>query len=83
MDMSSDLIFSSSTASDAYQLDFALDLGSPEAVRLTCQRTFEGMVYLLPKTPAGDIAVVLCLRDADLAALIADQTFGRCAQHMG
>jgi hypothetical protein len=35
MDTSSDLMFSSSTASDAYQLDFALGLGFPEAVRLT------------------------------------------------
>jgi hypothetical protein len=83
MDLSSDLLITSSIPSSAYHLDFAMGLGLPEAVRITPQRTFEGMAYMLPKTLAGDVTVVLCLRDEDIAALIADGNFGRYAQHMG
>lgn len=83
LDLSSDLIISSFTTSGAYQLDFALDLGRPEAVRITRQNTFEGIAYLLPFTPDGDATVLVCLRNSDLAALVADESFSRYAQHIG
>lgn len=83
MDLSSDLIISSSTTSDLYDLDFPLGLGCPEAVRITRQPPFEGMAYLLPMTRDGDATMVLCLRDADLVALVEDKEFARYARHVG
>jgi hypothetical protein len=83
LDLSSDLLLSSSTTSGAYQLDFALGLGLPEAVRITCQDPFESMTYLLSFTPEGDATILICLRDSDLAALVADEFFSRFAQYMG
>ena len=83
LDLSSDLLISSFLTSGAYHLDFALDLGLPEAVRLTRQDAFESMAYLLPFTPDGDTAILVCIRDADLAALMVDEDFSRFAQHMG
>jgi len=83
LDLSSDLLLSSSTTSGAYELDFALGLGLPDAVRITCQDPFESMTYLLPFTPEGDATILVCLRDSDLAALVADESFSRFAQYMG
>ena len=83
LDLSSDLLISSFLTSGAYQLDFALDLGLPEAVRLTRQDAFESMAYLLPFTPDGDAAILACIRDVDLVALMADEEFSRFAKHMG
>jgi hypothetical protein len=83
LDLSSDLLLSSSTTSGAYELDFALGLGLPDAVRLTCQDPFESMTYLLPFTPEGDATILICLRDSDLAALVVDEFFSRFAQYMG
>ena len=83
LDLSSDLIITSSVSSGAYHLDFALGLGPPEAVRLTHQITFESMVYLLPPTPNGDIAIIVCLRNEDIAALRADGSFNKYARYTG
>ena len=83
LDLSSDLLLSSSTTSGAYEIDFALGLGLPDAVRITCQDPFESMTYLLPFTPEGDAMILICLRDSDLAALVADEFFSRFAQYMG
>ncbi|GAB7327986.1 hypothetical protein MBLNU13_g00046t1 [Cladosporium sp. NU13] len=83
LDLSSDLLLSSSTTSGAYQLDFALGLGLPDAVRMTCQDPFESMTYLLPFTPEGDAAILICLRGPDLTAMMADESFSRFAQYVG
>lgn len=79
---SSDLILSSFLSSGAQNLDFALGMGSPQALRLTKSFTFESMTYLLPNTPQGDVTLVICLRYEDLAALKTDVAFGRYAQFM-
>lgn len=53
-----------------HTLDFNLGLGRPESVRrphFTPAR--EGLVYLLPKSPDGEIVVVVCLREADMERL--------------
>ena len=83
LNLSSDLLLSSATTSGAYQLDFALGLGLPEAVRLTRQDPFESMAYLLPFTPEGDATILICLRDSDLAAVMADESFSQFAQYVG
>lgn len=83
LDLSSDLLLSSWATPDAYQLDFALGLGRPEAIRMTRQALFESMAYLFPFTPEGDTAILICLRDSDLAAMMADESFSRFAQYLG
>lgn len=83
LDLSSDLLISSWATPGAYQLDFALGFGIPEAIRMTRQATFESMAYLFPFTPEGDTAILICLRDLDLAALVADEPFSRFAQYTG
>lgn len=75
LDLSSDLLLSSWATPGAYQLDFALGLGLPEAIRMTRQVPFESMAYLFPFTPKGDTAILICLRDSNLAAMIADEKF--------
>jgi hypothetical protein len=50
---------------------------------MTRQATFESMAYLFPFTPEGDTAILICLRDLDLAALVADEPFSRFAQYTG
>lgn len=82
-DLSTDLLLSSSNVSGAYHLDFAMGHGPAEAVRLTRQVTFESMAYLLLTASDGEATVALCLRDADLAALVADEAFGKHARHVG
>lgn len=82
LDLSSDLLISSWATPGAYQLDFALGLGPPEAIRMTRQDPFESMAYLFPFTPQGDTAILICLRDGDLAALVADESFSRFAQYL-
>ena len=83
LDLTSDLLISSWATPRAYQLDFALGLGLPGAVRMTRQAPFESMAYLFPFTPEGDTAILICLRDSDLAALKADESFSRLAQYVG
>lgn len=83
VDLSSDLILSSFLSTEAQYLDFALDMGLPEAVRLTKSFTFESMTYLYPNTPNGEITLVICLRHEDLAALRTDAAFGAYAQYAG
>lgn len=83
LDFSSDLLLSSWVTPEAYQLDFALGLGLPGAIRMTRQAPFESMAYLFPFTPEGDTAILICLREADLAALVADKSFSRLAQYLG
>ena len=83
LDLSSDLLISSWATPGAYQLDFALGLGLPGAIRMTRQAPFESMAYLLPFTPEGDTAILICLRDSDLASLVADESFSRFAQCLG
>lgn len=49
---------------------------------MTRQDPFESMAYLFPFTPQGDTAILICLRDGDLAALVADESFSRFAQYL-
>lgn len=83
LDLTSDLLVSSWATPGAYQLDFALGLGLPGAVRMTRRAPFEGMAYLFPFIPKGNTAILICLRVSDLAALKADESFSRLTHYMG
>lgn len=72
MDMSSDIALSSWAQQNFYALDFGLGLGLPESVRRPEFTPVESLMYFLPKTKKGDVALAICLREEDMEALRKD-----------
>ena len=83
VDYSTDVMLSSWAKVDCYGLDFNLGLGKPESVRRPRFDPVESLVYLMPRTPDGDIALAICLRDEDLENLREDEEFVKYARHIG
>lgn len=83
VDIPSGLMLSSWAKIDAYDLDFNLGLGKPEAVRRPCFVPFESLIYLMPKSPNGEMAVAICLRDEDWRRLKVDEEFNKYARYVG
>jgi trichothecene 3-O-acetyltransferase len=83
LDVSKDMMLSSWAKYDAYELDFNLGLGKPEAVRRPRFPPFEGLFYLMPKRTDGEIAVALCLRLGDMERLKHDQEFMKHTHYIG
>ncbi|KAF3938817.1 hypothetical protein ABW19_dt0204591 [Dactylella cylindrospora] len=73
--LSTDIMLSSWAKFPCYELDFGLGLGPPEAVRRPQFTPLEGLMYLMPRKPDGEIALALCLRDEDLKSLSEDHEF--------
>ncbi|KAL8720829.1 MAG: hypothetical protein Q9225_002383 [Loekoesia sp. 1 TL-2023] len=80
---STDIMLSSWAKLDCYELDFNLGLGKPEAVRRPRFPPFESLIYLMPKTLDGEIAVAICLRDEDMERLKADEDFAKYGIYVG
>jgi trichothecene 3-O-acetyltransferase len=71
--------------SDLYALDFGLGLGKPESIRrpqFTPDKS-EGILYLLPRAPKGEIVVVMCLRNEDTERLMADREWTQFGRYIG
>ena len=83
LDISTDLMLSSWAHLDCYELDFNLGLGTPEAVRRPQFDPVESLIYLMPRTPDGEIAVAICLRDEDMERLRADEEFAKYGRYIG
>ena len=83
LDLSADIMLSSWAKLDCYELDFNLGLGKPEAVRRPQFEPVESLVYLMPRTLDGEIAVAICLRDEDMERLRADEEFAKYGRHIG
>ncbi|CAG7970120.1 unnamed protein product [Penicillium olsonii] len=83
VDVSSDFMLSSWSRTQSYEQDFGLELGKPEAVRRPHFTPFEGLGYLMPRSPAGELPVAICLRDEDWARLRTDPEFLRFATYIG
>lgn len=83
VDIPSGLMLSSWAKIDTYELDFNLGLGKPEAVRRPCFVPFESLIYLMPKSPNGEMAVAMCLRDEDWRRLNVDEEFNKYARYVG
>ena len=83
LDLSTDVMLSSWANLDCYNLDFNLGLGKPEAVRRPQFEPCESLIYLMPKTLDGEIAVGMCLRDEDLENLKADNDFTKYGEFIG
>ncbi|GFF60207.1 trichothecene 3-O-acetyltransferase [Aspergillus udagawae] len=83
LDTTTDLILSSWAKVESYCCDFNLGLGLPEAVRKPRCNEVEGLTFLLPKTPEGEVVVVLCLRGEDIERLQSDVDFINYAEYIG
>ncbi|KAH6635411.1 transferase family-domain-containing protein [Chaetomium sp. MPI-SDFR-AT-0129] len=72
---SRDIMISSwaGTGGDCYGMDFGMGLGVPVAVRRPVFVPIEGLGYLLPKHPNGEIGLVICLREEDMEVLKGDE----------
>lgn len=79
VDISSGMSLSSWTKVNLYDLDFNLGLGKPVVVRRPQFIPVESLMYIMPKSPRGDLAVALCLRDEDWAVLNNDEQWTRYA----
>lgn len=77
------VVMSSWSKVDCYEIDFNLRLGRPESVRRPKFSPVEGIVYLLPKAPDGNIAAGLCLRADDMDKLRLDKEFVKYGQYVG
>lgn len=77
-----DIMLSSWTKVTAYDLDFAIGLGPPIAVRRPCFAPVESLIYIMPKDPDGRLAVAICLRDVDLDLLKQDLEWSRLTVHV-
>lgn len=82
-DMTRDVMLNSWANQDAYRLDFGCGLGLPEAVRRPRFDAFQGLVYLLPKRPDGEVGVAVCLSEEDLQRLEDDVRFKEFARQVG
>jgi hypothetical protein len=83
IDASKDVLLSSWAKVDCYDQDFGLGLGNPAAIRRPCFQPYESLMYLLPKRPNGEIALLLCLREDDMKNLRADQEFSKYGVYIG
>ena len=83
LDLSTDIMLSSWAQLDCYELDFNLELGKPEAVRRPQFEPVESLVYLMPRTLDGEIAVGICLRDDDMDMLRGDEEFTKYGRDIG
>lgn len=79
----SDIFFSSWAKMKSYEYDFGAGLGRAEVVRRTRSRNMtEGLMYLMPKSPSGEIGLVACLSEEDMAALRRSDGFLEFAEYI-
>lgn len=83
VDPSKDLMLSSWAKVDCWKLDFNLGLGPPESVRRPRFTPYEGLAYLMPRSPDGEISAAISLRDEDLERLKRDEAFTRFCSYIG
>jgi trichothecene 3-O-acetyltransferase len=82
-----DVRLSSWASRNCYDLEFGFGhgIGKAKAVRRPrfAEGAREGLVYFMPRTREGEIAVGVCLRDEDLEMLKRDGEFGAFARFVG
>lgn len=79
-DLARDFMLSSWSSQNSYGLDFGLGLGTAEAVRRPLFAGYQGMAYMLPRSPEGDVVVIICLGAEETGELRADGEFTKYAQ---
>lgn len=82
-DRENTITMSSWSKAECHNVDFNLGLGKPTAVRRPQFTPIEGIVYLLPKGPDGDVVAGLCLRAQEIQGLRNDSEFSKWAEYIG
>jgi len=75
-----DMVISSWAALPIYPSDFGPFLGKPEFVRRPTMTSCDGLVYIMPKTPGGDLDVTMSLREEDTERVKNDQVWRSYAE---
>ncbi|TIC33557.1 hypothetical protein E3Q09_03428 [Wallemia mellicola] len=83
VDISSGMCLSSWAKVNLYDLDFNLGLGKPEVVRRPRFSPVESLMYIMPRSLNGDLAVALCLKDEDWERLNTDEDWKKYAMYIG
>jgi trichothecene 3-O-acetyltransferase len=78
-----DVILSSWSAVQAYEMDFGLGLGVPEAARRPAFTPVESLMYLLPRRGDGEVVVAVALREEDLEKVREDGEFKTYGKYVG
>jgi trichothecene 3-O-acetyltransferase len=79
-DPGTDLMVSSWAELGLYQCPFGPLLGKPEFVRRPVLTQLEGLVYFMPRTDDGAIAVAMSIREDDAKALMEDPVWRSYAE---
>ncbi|KAK9449250.1 acetyltransferase [Limtongia smithiae] len=67
-----------------YELEFGLGLGQPLVVRRPRFAAMESLMYIMPKAPGeAELAVAMCVSDADWRRLHEDECWRRHIVHVG
>lgn len=83
LNLSADMMLSSWSKVECWDLDFNMGLGKPEAVRRPKFSPFPSLMYLMPKAPNGEVSAAICLTDEDMDRLKADKEFIKFGRFIG
>lgn len=83
LDPQRDIVLSSYANIRCCELSFGPLLEMPDAARRPRMPAWPSLLYLMPKSRAGDIAVAFCLSEDDIAKLRQDDTFMSYAEYIG
>ncbi|OJJ40855.1 hypothetical protein ASPWEDRAFT_56147 [Aspergillus wentii DTO 134E9] len=83
VDPSAGIMLSSWAKVNLYDLGFSLGFGRPETVRRPVFVPVESLMYIMPRSPEGELAVALCVRDEDWERLEVDEEWTRYARYVG
>jgi hypothetical protein len=78
-----DICISSWAALPIYPSDFGPFLGKPEFVRRPTMTSCDGLVYIMPKTPGGDLDMAVSLREEDAEKVKHDKVWMSYAELIG
>ena len=65
-----------------YKANFGL-LGQPTLARRPTFAPIPSTIYVMPQTLQGDVDALVCLGDADIAALRDDPEWSSCVEYIG
>lgn len=84
LDLSSfDITVSSWSALGVGTVEFGKVLGQPAFAKRPRLSPMQSIIYLMPKTAAGDIDVACCLEESDIISLQNDAEFTRFGRYIG
>ncbi|PYH92648.1 hypothetical protein BO71DRAFT_451256 [Aspergillus ellipticus CBS 707.79] len=83
VDPTSGIMLSSWAKVDFNDLEFNIGLGKPEVVRRPSFIPVESLMYIMPRSRDGELAVALCIREDDWGCLGDDQEWKTYTSYVG